>query len=131
MITGTMAQTGQNNVHYAGEPLFVLCPEHAATIAAEGLSKDDVKSVLYEEARVPLHHFSAENIERRMFRKFPERYKGRPLDTLVTIAQCPEDMMVIVAGGPGKHSMYVPTFGGTRAVLHSDGRPWLQSELGA
>jgi hypothetical protein len=135
MITGTMAQTGQNNVYYAGEPLLILCPEHAATIASEGLSKDDVKRILYEEARVPLDRFSAENIERRMLRKFPERYKDRPLDTPVTVAQCWEDMMVIVAGGPGKHSMYVPTFGGTRsvtrAVLHPDGQPWLASELGA
>jgi hypothetical protein len=28
----------------------------------------------------------------------------------------PEDLIVIVAGGAGKHSQYVPTFGNTRAV---------------
>ena len=27
-----------------------------------------------------------------------------------------EDIMVIVAGGPGKHSAIVPTFGATRSV---------------
>jgi hypothetical protein len=41
--------------------------------------------------------------------------------------------MVIVAGGPGKHSMFVPTFGATRsvtrAVLKSDGSPWLPSDV--
>ncbi len=135
MISNTMAQTGQNNVYYAGEPLLILSPEHAATIASEGYSKDDVKRVLYDQARLPLCRFSAENIERRMRRKFPQRYKDRPLDTPVTIAQCWEDIMVMVAGGPGKHSMYVPTFGGTlsvtRPVLHADGRPWLAQELSA
>ena len=133
MIAGTMAQTGQNNVHYAGEPLLLLCPEHAAAIAAEGYTKDDVKRALHEMARVPLGKFSAENIERRMARKFPLLYKDRPLDTGVTIAKRWEDLMIAVAGGPGKHSMYLPTFGGTRAVtravLHGDGRPWQAAEL--
>jgi hypothetical protein len=27
-----------------------------------------------------------------------------------------EDLMVIVAGGPGKHTALVPTFGATRSV---------------
>lgn len=133
MIAGTMAQTGQNNVHYSGEPLLLLCPEHAATIAAEGYTKDDVKRALYEMARVPLSKFSPENIERRMARKFPLLYKDRPLDTGVTIAKRWEDFMIAVAGGPGKHSMYLPTFGGTlavtRAVRHADGRPWQPEEL--
>jgi len=128
MIAGTMAQTGQNNVYYAGEPLLLLSPEHAATLAAEGYTKDDVRRALYDLARVPLRRFSAENIERRMYRKFPRRYKDRGLDVDVTIAQRWEDIMIAVAGGPGKHSMYVPTFGGTRAVtqavLRAGGEPW-------
>jgi hypothetical protein len=32
------------------------------------------------------------------------------------VAEAPEDLMVIVAGGPGKHSAVVPTFGATRSV---------------
>jgi hypothetical protein len=30
--------------------------------------------------------------------------------------QKPEDLIVIVTGGAGKHSAWVPTFGNTRAV---------------
>ena len=41
--------------------------------------------------------------------------------------------MVIVAGGAGKHSMWVPTFGATRsvtrAIAKSDGTPWLPSDF--
>ena len=28
----------------------------------------------------------------------------------------PEDLVIIVTGGAGKHSQYVPTFGNTRSV---------------
>ncbi len=133
MFVGTMAQTGQNNVWYAGEPLLVICPEHAATIAAGGFGKDDVKRMIYEDARIPLKRFSRENIERRMPRKFPLRFKDRPLDTLVPIAQRWEDIMIVVAGGPGKHSMYLPTFGGTRAVTRAitdgSGKPYAPDDL--
>jgi hypothetical protein len=38
------------------------------------------------------------------------------LDTLLTIAPQPEDLQLIVAGGPGTHSVYVPCFGNSRAV---------------
>lgn len=128
MIAGSMAQPGQNNVYYAAEPLLILSPEHAATIAAGGYSKDDLKLKLFEDARIPLSQFSDENIERRMFRKFPQLYKDKPSNVGVRIAQRPQDIMVVVAGGPGKHSMYVPTFGGTICVtvpiLHADGRPY-------
>ena len=132
-IAGAMAQTGQNNVYYAGEPLLLLSPEHAATIAGDGFSKDDVKRSLYEDARIPMSRFSRENIERRLWRFLPRRYLNRPADTGVTVAQCQEDIMVIVAGGPGKHSMVVPTCAGSRSVtkpiLKPDGRPWLPSDF--
>ena len=133
MISGAMAQIGQNNVYYAAEILLVLCPEHAATIAAEGLSKDDVKRAVYEEARIPLSRFSQENRERRLIRWIPQRYKDRPLDTMVTIAQRWEDIFVIVAGGAGKHSMYLPTTGSshcvTKAVVKPNGEPWMPSDF--
>ncbi len=133
MIAGTMAETGQNNVYYAGEPLLILGPEHAATIAADGLSKDDVRRILFAASHIPLGKFSAENIERRFRRKFAARYAEAPLDQTLPIAQSAADIMVIVAGGPGKHSMYVPTFGGTRSVtramVRSGGRPWMPADF--
>ena len=47
--------------------------------------------------------------------------RGRELgeiraDTLLTISRRPDDIRLIVAGGPGTHSVYVPCFGNTRAV---------------
>ena len=41
--------------------------------------------------------------------------------------------MVVVAGGTGKHSMYVPSFGSTRSVtkpvLKPDGTPWTPEDF--
>lgn len=115
-IAGTIATTGSNNPHHASQPVIAFCPEHAATVAGGGYSKADVKNCLYENARVPLGKFSDENIERRLRKKFPERFAKAGLDALVPMVQCAEDFVVIVVGGAGKHSAYVPTFGSTRAV---------------
>ncbi len=129
-ICGSMAQTGQNTVYYHGEPLLILGPEHAATIANDGLTKEDVQRVIYEDARIPITRFGRETIKRRLYRRLGYRYKNHHItpDTLVSIAQRWEDVMIIVAGGAGKHSMWVPTFGATRsvtrAILKKDGSSW-------
>jgi len=114
-LAGTAAITGSNNVYLGGEPLVILGPEHAATIAAAGWSKADFKRALWERSRVRLGRFSGENLA-RFATVDPARFRDRPPDHEVAIAVTPEDIMVIVAGGPGKHSAFVPTFGATRAV---------------
>jgi hypothetical protein len=37
-------------------------------------------------------------------------------DTLLTASQKPEDIGIVVAGGPGTHTVYVASFGDARAV---------------
>jgi hypothetical protein len=114
-LAGTAATTGSNNIYLAGDPLVILGPEHAQTIASSGWSKQDFKRRFWDAARVPLKKFSADNIAR--FRlTHPERFDNAGPDTLLPFASKPEDVMVIVAGGPGKHSAVVPTFGATRSV---------------
>jgi hypothetical protein len=114
-LAGTAATTGSNNVYLGGEPLLILGPEHAATVAASGWSKNDLRRAVWEAARVPLSRFSEENLHR--FRAItPERFADQPPETPVPICARAEDLMVIVAGGPGKHSSIVPTFGATRSV---------------
>ena len=115
----TIATAGQNNAHHASDPFVLFGPEHAATVAAEGLSKRDVQQYLYDNARIPLGRFAAENIERRLRTKFPDRYAGAGPDTPVTMVQRPEDLNIIVIGGAGKHSAYIPTFGATRSVTRA------------
>lgn len=127
MIAGTVAMTGSNNVYYEGAPLVICGPEHAATIARDGYSKADAKRYLYEHARVPLGSFSTDNIERRM-RQWPV-YKGEfartGMDAQVPVIKRPDGVHIVVVGGAGKHSAFVPTFGAsepiTRALRRRDG----------
>lgn len=126
-IVGTLAITGANDVNYPlAEPVLLMCPEHAATVAAGGYSKQDVKQYVYEHARVPLGKFSDDNIARRLRVKFGDRYKNSGPDELVPMIQSPDKLIVVVIGGAGKHSAFIPTFGSTRAVTrplrHADGR---------
>jgi len=114
-LAGTAATTGSNNIYLAGDPLVILGPEHAQTIASSGWSKAEFKRRFWEAARVPLKKFSADNIARFKL-THPERFEGAGPETLLPFASRPDDVMVIVAGGPGKHSAIVPTFGATRSV---------------
>ena len=114
-LAGSLATPASNNAYLAGEPLVILGPEHAQTIATSGWSKADLKRALWEKARVPVRAFSGENLARFVVIDRP-RFTGLSADAALPPFERPEDLMVIVAGGPGKHSMVVPTFGSTRSV---------------
>jgi len=95
--------------------IVIVGPEHARTIADSGWSKADLKRALWEHGRVRMDAFSAENVAR--YRHIiPGRFDATEPGATVTPTLRAEDIMVIVAGGPGKHSSIVPTFGATRSV---------------
>ena len=114
-VVGSVATVGINNIYLGGEPLVILGPEHAATVAGGGWSKARFKQALWERAQVPLSRFDASNIERFAV-IHPAGFKDRPPETLAPIAREWSDIMIVVAGGAGKHSVFVPTFGATRSV---------------
>jgi hypothetical protein len=114
-VARTAATVGMNNIYLGGEPLVVLGPEHAATVAAGGLGKADFKRAVWATARLPLGHFARPNIE-RFATIYPEGFRERPADALAPMARDWRDIMVVVAGGAGKHSAVIPTFGATRSV---------------
>ncbi len=80
-----------------------------------GWSKTDFKRALWERSHLRLGRFSAENLA-RFATIDPARFKNRSPEDEISIAPAPEDVMVIVAGGPGKHSAIIPTLGATRSV---------------
>ena len=104
IIAGAMAVTGANNAYTGGETLLALGPEHAATIARDGLSKWDVAEWLHRRARIPLERYTRDTMLER-FGHIPEEP--------VPMVNTPEDLAIIVLGGPGKHSSWIPTFGGS------------------
>jgi hypothetical protein len=114
-IAGVLATPGSNNSYLGGENLVVLGPEHAAVIAREGLSKDDVKRFMVDRAIIPSHHIGPG--QRRTFQeRLPQRVVGPNADGGMHMASSKDDIMVAVAGGAGRHSSVLPSFGTTRAV---------------
>lgn len=91
--------TGQN-------ALLGLCPEHAGMCADAGLSKDDVKRYLTENARIPLGRFGPEAV-----RYFPERLRdlvGESPDSMVPMITDPGQVELMVTGGAGANSLFFP-----------------------
>jgi hypothetical protein len=102
-IAASMATQGNNNILYQnGEPLLVPGPEHASILAGSGFSKAQVKQYLYENARIPRKAFSRKHQEMQ-FPNFAD-------DDFIRVLQRPEDLMVIVAGGAGKHTLFCPNY---------------------
>ena len=119
-IAGTMATTGNNDTYYPdAQPLVVFGPEHARTVANDGFDKAKVRQFLYEHATLPLGKFSKENIERRFKVAYKDQYASAGPDAVVRAVQRPDNILIAVIGGAGKHSAYFPTFGQTLAVTRA------------
>ena len=108
-----MATLGSNNAPVSSAEFFiVLGPEHAATIAAAGWTRRDVQSYLYERARRPAAEF------RRAFDVVQLRPWLKALADAdpMPVTDHPDNIRVLVAGGAGKHSCVIPSWGMTKSV---------------
>ncbi|MBT4046215.1 MAG: hypothetical protein HOK21_09815 [Rhodospirillaceae bacterium] len=113
-IGGTMCSPGLNNSYLGGEIMLVLGPEHAEIIHKDGFSKADIKNWLIENAVIPAHVLSEP--QRVIMRQYvPERLLANG-DQGARIATTHADIQLVVAGGAGRHSAIIPSFGNTRAV---------------
>jgi hypothetical protein len=118
IIADSMTFPTSNDYHFCGEPWIILSPEHAEVLKFGGLSKDDVKRELWQLSRMEASRFAARDYARARHTRGPELGEiGR--DTLLPISLTPADIGIVVAGGPGTHSVYVPTFGQTRSVTRA------------
>ena len=117
---GTMAT---NNAYMYGEPVLCLGPEHAAILAQDGYDKRTLRDYIFEHARVP----------REIWKRggcYNERMNADdfPGAAAIPFIKKPDDLIVIVAGGPGRHSCWMPTVGNialsaTKPITRRDGRP--------
>jgi hypothetical protein len=114
-IAHSLPFPGSNDYHFAGEPWLVISPEHAAILSRGGLGKAEVKRRLWEFSKMPAGCFAPKDYARAQHTRGGELGEFSP-DTPVPIARRAEDIGIIVAGGPGTHSVYIPSFGQTRAV---------------
>ena len=122
-----MRQPGSNNMSSdGGQPLVVFGPEHAEAIAKDGLSKEDAKRQLWEYSRLALEDLASDWVDVRTAAA-PE---GTTVPPQLQVAEHWSRINVIVAGGAGKHSCWMPTFGRsgmtdtvTRRIERADGTP--------
>ena len=124
-IAGTMGGAGVNDIYYQSQPLVIMGPEHAKAVAAS-YTKAEAKRFLQQHAHLLVNKLSKDNIERRVKITFKDRLANPKPDDVIYAVQRPEDLLIAVIGGAGKHSAYVPTFGATlpvtRALKTADGR---------
>lgn len=108
-IAQTMATVGNNNLYVGGDHFVVFGPEHAKVVAASGFSREDVQRYLYEHARVPVDRISAQKLEELTswggYAGQLDAWGGR-----IPLARDASLLRVLVAGGAGKHSCWIPTF---------------------
>lgn len=114
-LIGATLGLGHNNIIFSTGPLFVISPEHAATMARDGIGKREIQNAVFERARIPLTRFcerSVRGLHHRRARWFAEVGD----EDHIGIADRPQDVHLVVAGGAGIHSLFVPTSFSYRAV---------------
>ena len=115
VIGDTMTFPASSDYVCGGEPWVILAPEHAQILKRDGLSKADVKRRLWDLSKLVVHRMAAKDIPRVEAERRAELGEFTP-DTLVPISVQAEDIGILVAGGPGTHSVYIPVSGHSRSV---------------
>lgn len=112
-MASAMTTLGMNNAPISQAEYFVILgPEHAASLAQRLFTRRDVQSYLFDRARMPAATF------RRHFSElaWAPWMKAVADDHMLPMTAEPDNIRVLVAGGPGKHSHLVPSWGMTRSV---------------
>jgi hypothetical protein len=118
-ISYTLSTPGSNNSHVPGEVLVIISPEHARTISRDGWNKKDVKNYLHENTLVSVD--LADKGGSKLNKKWI-------VDGNIHITRSPDDVVVVVAGGAGRHTMIAHSFGTssesvTLPIALKDGTP--------
>ena len=109
VLAANLAVPGTNNISYGGEPALALCPEHAQILGC--YSRTEVADYLFRHARCDLRE-SPPAVQAMLRSRRP---------AWCEIADWPicdraEDLLIFVCGGPGTHSLSLPSFGPTSAI---------------
>ncbi len=116
-VSDVAATLGSNVGWYMSQSqlLVVLGPEHAQTIAADGLRAPDVQRFVFEHARLPLGRLKLGGMWG--MHDWP-LWMQKVTDERALLPMVPstDDIYVMVAGGSGKHSCVVPNCTFSRAV---------------
>ncbi len=118
IVADAMRQLGHNSwvISKGNDFLVLFGPEHAQMLGRDGWSREDVQRYLYHRACRPVAEvMESGNWVGREWPVWMNALAERP-EALVPPVRRPEEIRVMVAGGPGKHSAVMPGFGSTSAV---------------
>ena len=115
VIAETMMHPPSNEYTHGGEPWLLIGPEHAEVLQRGGIDKAEFRRRLWQESKMPASRMAQKDLLRVRDSRSDELGEITPA-TLLPISKKPEDIGVVVAGGPGTHSVYVPCFGNSLAV---------------
>jgi len=103
--TGLSMGSPGNTAMYAGSLscLLLFNHERARLLANAGISKAKAKEMLYEYSMLPVTSFR--DGDRQALRE-----RGRVIDGRVSLVDRPDDIHIVVMGGPGIHTVYLPGF---------------------
>jgi hypothetical protein len=114
-IADAMAHGPSNDYWCGGEPWIVISPEHAQILSEAGLSKNEVKQHLWEASKMSASRMADKDLERTR-RTRREELGEITANTKLSISRSASDIGILVAGGEGTHSVYIPGFGNSRSV---------------
>jgi hypothetical protein len=124
-LSHSIAYVGNRNINGKGQPLLILGPQHARLISLGGYSKADVKQFVWERARVRFGDIPRTNLVN--YSQHNLKFYADD-DCGVPIAEKPEDIVIVVMGGVGTHSLSVQTRlaseNVTIPITRKDGTPW-------
>ena len=124
-IARAIAVSGSNNMFMSQEALLVLGPEHASIAARQGFDKKQVRQTVFEHARIPFEQIGQSNAD------VLGVWRGNCIEDVdgrrtLRIAEKPEDIIIVVAGGAGNHSASIPGWYSQSVTLpltRADGTP--------
>ncbi len=106
-FAASMSNPGANTIYGKGPMMVIIGPEHAATLKRDGYTIESIRQELFQRSRVHVSRISVENQDTYI------STGHKPDGDWFTIGRSPDDIHITVAGGPGKHSAFIPSFGGT------------------
>ncbi|MSP56009.1 MAG: hypothetical protein EXR69_10455 [Myxococcales bacterium] len=101
------------------EVLLVICPEHARLLAGEGLRRADVAREVFQRARAhadPPWSRLAHTAQGPAQGHGHGHGHGAAVIDAGQLYAAPEDVLVVVGGGPGRQSVWAPLFGHGRSI---------------
>lgn len=114
-IAVSMTFPTSNDHLLRGEPFLLLCPEHARVLHASGYSMHDIQQAIWQRARIPVRQFSESSRRYRLVPNWRTDLGELAPETQIPLAVDPDHIRILVVGGPGKHSVYLPSVAICRA----------------